>query len=149
MEAMMPTDEGNSNIQVEITDIHERHCFRLTLNPQAMPVGDLSACCGAPVLEATPGTLICTACAQKCDVAMPSHAKIEIMLHARSLVDLIHKCSLALCDWQKHTTDELLAPHRAAYVDESYPERNCDRCGKPYRGPAVYCSLDCAVQDAR
>lgn len=26
--------------------------------------------------------------------------RIEIMLHARSLVDLIHKCSLALCDWQ-------------------------------------------------
>ena len=26
--------------------------------------------------------------------------RIEIMLHATSLVDLIHKCSLALCDWQ-------------------------------------------------
>jgi hypothetical protein len=26
--------------------------------------------------------------------------RIEIMLHARSLVDLIHKCSIALCDWQ-------------------------------------------------
>jgi len=34
--------------------------------------------------------------------------RIEIMLHARSLVDLIHKCSLALCDWQKQTTDQLL-----------------------------------------
>ena len=34
--------------------------------------------------------------------------KIEIMFHARSLVDLIHKCSLALCDWQAKNTDYLL-----------------------------------------
>jgi len=34
--------------------------------------------------------------------------RIEIMLHARSLVDLIHKCSSALCDWQKDRTDYLL-----------------------------------------
>jgi hypothetical protein len=34
------------------------------------------------------------------------------------------------------------------YRDDSFPERTCDHCGKPYRGPAVYCSLDCAVSDA-
>jgi hypothetical protein len=34
------------------------------------------------------------------------------------------------------------------YRDDSFPERDCDHCGKPYRGPAVYCSLDCAVSDA-
>jgi hypothetical protein len=34
--------------------------------------------------------------------------RIEIMLHARSLVDLIHKCSLALCDWQAQSTAYLL-----------------------------------------
>lgn len=34
--------------------------------------------------------------------------RIEIMLHATSLVDLIHKCSLALCEWQKQTTEDLL-----------------------------------------
>jgi len=33
---------------------------------------------------------------------------IEIMFHARQLVDLIHKCSLALSDWQAATTDHLL-----------------------------------------
>lgn len=33
---------------------------------------------------------------------------IEIMLHGRSLVDLIHKCSIALCDWQAQTTEYLL-----------------------------------------
>jgi len=34
--------------------------------------------------------------------------KIEVMFHARSLVDLIHKCSLALSDWQVKSTDYLL-----------------------------------------
>ena len=33
---------------------------------------------------------------------------IEIMLHARSLVDLIHKCSLALCDWQEQNSAYLI-----------------------------------------
>ena len=37
---------------------------------------------------------------------------------------------------------------RAAYRDPAYPWRACDGCGRPYRGPAVYCSLDCAVADA-
>jgi hypothetical protein len=34
------------------------------------------------------------------------------------------------------------------YRDDSYPERICDGCQKPYRGPAIYCSLDCARRDA-
>lgn len=34
------------------------------------------------------------------------------------------------------------------YIDDSYPERNCDYCGKLYRGPAVYCSHTCAMKDA-
>src|SRR5947209_2698627 len=63
----------NLNIQVEITDASEFHCFRLILNPSSAP-GE----------------------------------RIEIMLHGRSLVDLIHKCSAALCDWQAETTDSLL-----------------------------------------
>jgi DNA-binding transcriptional ArsR family regulator len=36
----------------------------------------------------------------------------------------------------------------AAYYDNSYRARDCDRCGKSYQGPAVYCSLVCAVADA-
>lgn len=63
----------NPNIQVEITDISEFHCFKVTFNPASAP-GE----------------------------------RIEIMLHTRSLVDLIHKCSLALCDWQASNTDYLL-----------------------------------------
>lgn len=34
-----------------------------------------------------------------------------------------------------------------AYRDPSLPERACDYCGKTYRGPAVYCSLECALAD--
>ena len=37
-----------------------------------------------------------------------SGERIEIMLHARSLVDLIHKCSLALCDYNAQTSRELI-----------------------------------------
>lgn len=37
---------------------------------------------------------------------------------------------------------------RAAYDDPAYPTRQCDRCGQPYNGPAVYCSFDCAIADA-
>jgi hypothetical protein len=37
---------------------------------------------------------------------------------------------------------------RASYRDDRFPSRVCDRCGQTYHGPAVYCSLDCAVSDA-
>jgi len=36
----------------------------------------------------------------------------------------------------------------AGWRDDSYPPRDCDRCGKSYRGPPVYCSLKCALDDA-
>ena len=41
-----------------------------------------------------------------------------------------------------------IAPRRNPYRDEGSPERACDHCGKLYRGPAVYCSLACALADA-
>jgi hypothetical protein len=36
----------------------------------------------------------------------------------------------------------------SGYRDLSYPERTCERCSKLYRGPAVYCCIECAVGDA-
>jgi phosphoenolpyruvate-protein kinase (PTS system EI component) len=36
----------------------------------------------------------------------------------------------------------------AAYQDPRFSERVCDKCGKRYRGPAVYCSIECAEADA-
>jgi phosphoenolpyruvate-protein kinase (PTS system EI component) len=36
----------------------------------------------------------------------------------------------------------------AAYQDPRFSERACDKCGKRYRGPAVYCSIECAEADA-
>ena len=32
-----------------------------------------------------------------------------------------------------------------AYRDNRFAERPCDHCGKPYRGPAVYCRHECAL----
>lgn len=43
---------------------------------------------------------------------------------------------------------DMQAGARAAYHDPNYPERPCDRCGKSYNGPAVYCSIECAIADA-
>lgn len=37
---------------------------------------------------------------------------------------------------------------RAAYRDDKYHPRSCDRCGETYRGPAIYCSFECAIADA-
>lgn len=39
-------------------------------------------------------------------------------------------------------------PPADPYRDSTRPERRCDRCGRAYRGPAVYCSLTCALADA-
>ncbi len=34
---------------------------------------------------------------------------------------------------------------RAFYRDAACAERACDHCGNSYRGPAVFCSLRCAL----
>jgi hypothetical protein len=39
-------------------------------------------------------------------------------------------------------------PAADPYHDDRYVERRCDCCGRPYRGRAVYCSLECALKDA-
>jgi hypothetical protein len=46
------------------------------------------------------------------------------------------------------TADTITAVRHAAYRNPAFSERTCDRCGKPYQGPAVYCSFECAVADA-
>lgn len=33
---------------------------------------------------------------------------VEIMMHAKTLVDLIHKCSMALGEWQRTSTEYLI-----------------------------------------
>lgn len=85
--------DENANIQVEITDAREFHCFRLLLNPNGH-MGDCTSLAGIGL---------------ECSCGAPgSGTRLEVMLHARSLVDLIHKCSLALCDWQAQTSRELI-----------------------------------------
>jgi hypothetical protein len=52
-----------------------------------------------------------------------------------------------LCDpTRPHLASQWRA--RAAYQDDNYPPRPCDHCRLEYRGPAVYCSLECALADA-
>ena len=36
---------------------------------------------------------------------------------------------------------------KRAYHDPTFPKRDCDGCGQPYTGPAVYCSIGCAERD--
>jgi hypothetical protein len=104
--------EDNPNIRVEITDPSEFHCFKLMLNPR------FEACenCGghgelfepSMVHEEPPRYPTCDVCRGEGKV-VAAGTGLEIMLHARSLVDLIHKCSFALCEWQAY---------RAAYLIE-------------------------------
>lgn len=90
----MPAESpGDSRIQVKITDIHEFHCFRLLLNPKGHEPS-----CPAATLPAEP-----------CDCSAEGKGmRMEIMLHATSVVDLIHKLSCALCEWQGQTSRYLL-----------------------------------------
>ena len=39
------------------------------------------------------------------------------------------------------------AHYVASYRDDAFEPRKCDYCGQEYRGPAVYCSLECATDD--
>lgn len=74
--------DGNSPIRVEITDVSEFHCFRMVLTPRFGVDKDTGLIISGP--------------------------PIEIMLHARALVDLIHQASTALCEWQAQTTSQLI-----------------------------------------
>lgn len=48
-----------------------------------------------------------------------SEDRIEIMLHATGLIDLIHKCSLALCEWQRQTSSHLIQRMTGLTEDEA------------------------------
>ena len=102
------SEENDSRIQVEITDFF----FRWLLNTrsentaQTPWTSDINAAgfsephCFRLVFNPLTGE------------------RIEIMLHARSLVDLIHQSSAALCEWQHHTTAYLIDRIRSAAQEE-------------------------------
>lgn len=94
----LPSDEY-PNIRVEMTDARDVHCFRVLLNPQGHEPS-----CHAAVLPDAPCS--CQAEGQG--------ARIEIMFHARALVNLINKSSVALCDWQAQTTKYLIEKLKGA-----------------------------------
>lgn len=91
--------QSKANIQVEITDASEFHCFRLTFNPHLR-----SGCCDATVEEWN-GDAYCGRCKGSLG---PAPERVEILLHAAALVDLIHKSSLALCEWQAENSKRLI-----------------------------------------
>jgi hypothetical protein len=37
----------------------------------------------------------------------------------------------------------------AWYRNDEFAERDCDHCGRPYRGPAICCSLECTLAHSR
>jgi len=96
----------SASIEVEITDPHEFHCFRLVLNPLAPP---------EPYC-ATHGKDLCDGTGPSCVVMPP---RIEIMLHARTLVELIYRCSTALCEWQRATTTHLICERTGLSEEEA------------------------------
>lgn len=53
-----------------------------------------------------------------------------------------------IVDLQELAEIHAIVRARAMYHDDTQPERGCDHCAKTYRGPAVYCSLRCALADA-
>jgi hypothetical protein len=107
----------NPNIQVEVTDPSEFHCFKLVLNPKGTVDGthQWTGCRrGGDPTDAGSAEYVryCSVCGMEdtCKDPLPpcpGH-RIEIMLHARSLVDLIHKLCLALCDWQADRSQYLI-----------------------------------------
>ena len=107
-------DNGNANIRVEITDAREFHCFRLVLNPR---FEECQNCEGRGAVMIERSLYVheeehfdqheCPTCRGEGKLLIVGSG-LEIMLHARSLVDLIHKCSLALCDWQAQTCAALI-----------------------------------------
>lgn len=53
-----------------------------------------------------------------------------------------------LCEGLPFRADRSTEFAKGSFRDNRYAERECDHCHMPYRGPTVYCSLDCALADA-
>jgi hypothetical protein len=45
-------------------------------------------------------------------------------------------------------SDDAATMAEAAYRDDKFEPELCHHCGVSYRGPALYCSLICAIADA-
>ncbi len=71
------------------------------------------------------------------DVSNPDRDRLEMILSDIGFERMLFALRAA----------QLKAAADAAYEDEGFPVRACDYCGKPYRGPAVYCSFKCAIDD--
>jgi hypothetical protein len=52
------------------------------------------------------------------------------------------------CGWCHLFVEKMPPVPPDPYYDPKFAARDCDHCGKSYQGPAVYCSLVCALADA-
>jgi hypothetical protein len=69
-------------------------------------------------------------------------ALASVHLELQDIIKKLNREALALrANIYRHMAE-------SAYVDPTLPPRECDNCHKIYRGPAVYCSLECALADA-
>lgn len=76
-----------------------------------------------------------------------------LVLVTKALTDIAGDPAMADTELELESIIQKLRPDSAlralaAYIDPTKPPRACDKCGREYRGPAVYCSLTCAMADA-
>jgi hypothetical protein len=100
-----------------------------------------------------PRTEHCSYCGDKLptDDEDPSFVPLILWTAQGWCAEFCDHCQAAY--WGIQSFDEPVPPRheieaRAGYRNDAFPERECDRCGKTYRGPAVYCSFGCAIADA-
>ena len=79
--------------------------------------------------------MICPTCRGRQFVPVPGSAEDDELAEMKPCPDCIGGVA-SCCD------------AAGSYLDDTFPERVCDGCGKLYRGPAVYCSRTCAIADA-
>lgn len=77
--------------------------------------------------------------------------QVNLQAFAKRAPDVRHSGDFCLAMQQLEVLIDRLparSPEDDPYVDPRCEPRTCDNCGREYRGPAVYCSMKCAYEDA-
>jgi len=84
------------------------------------------------------------------DEQLCQHPSVQMNPQWQNFADIARENLFALYQSIGRVHTDSVSQRRAVdyYENEFFEERDCDHCGKPYRGPAVYCSLTCAQADA-
>ena len=105
---------------------------------------------------ANPGALVMLPClecngsgiASCCDAAGSAAPKPFVCPRCFAVSHNTHDSVYRYCGRCHVFVDDAPAPAADPYRDARFPPRRCDHCEKLYQGPAVYCSLECAIADA-